>query len=90
MSDATPSSRRCRRGGFSERELQTLALMAEGHSNTAIARRMRIATSTVEKHANAVFRKLSLTTDAGEPIPDANARVRAVLTYLRHTGQIAR
>lgn len=74
---------------LSERELQTLALMAEGHSNPAIAREMKIATSTVEKHANAVFRKLSLTTDAGESIPDTNARVRAVLTYLRHTGQIS-
>jgi DNA-binding NarL/FixJ family response regulator len=74
---------------LSERERETLALMAEGHSNTAIAKQMRIATSTVEKHANAVFRKLHLAPDPGQPAADANSRVRAVLTYLRHTGQIA-
>ena len=63
------------------RELETLALMAEGHSNAAIARRMRIAVSTVEKYASAVFGKLSV---GGDLDRDDNVRVRAVLTYLRH------
>jgi DNA-binding NarL/FixJ family response regulator len=68
------------------RELETLALMAEGHSNAAIARRMRIAVSTVEKYASAVFGKLAVGGDLDRPAGDDNARVRAVLTYLRHSG----
>jgi DNA-binding NarL/FixJ family response regulator len=67
------------------RELEALALMAEGHSNAAIARRMRIAVSTVEKYASAVFGKLAIGGDVERPAGD-NARVRAVLTYLRHSG----
>jgi DNA-binding NarL/FixJ family response regulator len=66
------------------RELEALALMAEGHSNAAVARRMRIAASTLEKHVTAVFRKLAL----GEEVTAENARVRAVLTYLRSTGRM--
>ncbi|TMM35681.1 MAG: response regulator transcription factor [Actinobacteria bacterium] len=68
------------------RELDTLKLMAEGLGNTAIARRLRVTTSTVEKHATALFRKLGL----GAPAADENARVSAVLTYLRHSGQLPR
>jgi DNA-binding NarL/FixJ family response regulator len=65
------------------REAHVLALMAEGLGNTAIARTMAVSLSTVEKHATAVFRKFAYeSTDPGE-----NARVRAVLTYLRHRGQ---
>jgi DNA-binding NarL/FixJ family response regulator len=70
------------------RELETLGLMAEGHSNVAVARRMRIAVSTVEKHVTAVFRKLALSPDGDIGIANDNARVHAVLTYLRHTGRI--
>jgi DNA-binding NarL/FixJ family response regulator len=67
------------------RERETLALMAEGCSNAAIAERLRIAVSTVEKYATGVFRKLTL--DDGLADRD-NVRVGAVLTYLRRTGQI--
>jgi DNA-binding NarL/FixJ family response regulator len=70
------------------REMEALALMAEGHSNAALAKLMRIAMSTVEKHVTAVFRKLALSPDADGPVSSDNARVRAVLTYLRHTGRI--
>jgi DNA-binding NarL/FixJ family response regulator len=73
---------------LTERELQTLALMAEGRANGAIARVMNITLSTVEKHATAVFRKLGLAPDAGSTVGPENARVRAVLTYLRHTGKL--
>ncbi len=68
------------------RELEALALMAEGHSNAAIARRMRIAVSTVEKYASSVFGKLAVGSDLERPFGDDNVRVRAVLTYLRHSG----
>jgi DNA-binding NarL/FixJ family response regulator len=63
------------------RETEVLALMAEGLGNHAIAKRLRLSRSTVEKHASAIFRKLRLDVeDAGD-----NARVRAVLSYLRHS-----
>jgi DNA-binding NarL/FixJ family response regulator len=60
------------------RERQLLALMAEGHSNTAIAERLVISASAVEKHIGNIFAKLGL------PPGDAqHRRVLAVLTYLR-------
>jgi DNA-binding NarL/FixJ family response regulator len=61
------------------RERELLALMAEGHSNTAIARRLVLSASAVEKHIGNIFAKLGL------PPNDAqHRRVLAVLTYLRH------
>jgi DNA-binding NarL/FixJ family response regulator len=73
---------------LTDREREALALMAEGHSNAAIARRMRIAVSTVEKHVTSVFHKLATSVDHEGPAGADNARVRAVLTYLQHTGRI--
>jgi DNA-binding NarL/FixJ family response regulator len=70
---------------LTDRELETLGLIAEGLSNAAVAGRLRIQLSTVEKHVGAVFRKLVL---GPEPGRDDNARVRAVLAYLRHTGRL--
>jgi DNA-binding NarL/FixJ family response regulator len=53
--------------------------MAEGHSNTAIAQRLVVSASAVEKHIGNVFAKLGL------PPGDTtrHRRVLAVLTYLR-------
>jgi DNA-binding NarL/FixJ family response regulator len=73
---------------LTERELETLELMAQGHSNATIAGRMRISASTVEKHVTAVFHKLAMSPAGDGPTSRDNARVRAVLTYLRHTGQM--
>jgi len=65
-------------GTLTPRERQLLALMAEGHSNTAIAERLVISASAVEKHIGNIFAKLGL------PPGDAqHRRVLAVLTYLR-------
>src|SRR5260370_131325 len=65
-------------GALTPRERQLLALIAEGHSNTAIARRLVLSASAVEKHIGNVFAKL------GRPPDDAqHRRVLAVLTYLR-------
>ncbi|ROQ69304.1 LuxR family two component transcriptional regulator [Streptomyces sp. 840.1] len=58
------------------RERQLLALMAEGHSNTAIARRMVLSGSAVEKHIGNVFAKLGL--------PPDDTRHRRVLAVLAH------
>jgi DNA-binding NarL/FixJ family response regulator len=73
---------------LTQREREALALMAEGHSNAAIAGKMRIAMSTVEKHVTSVFHKLATSADPDGAAGGDNARVRAVLTYLQHTGRI--
>jgi len=62
---------------LSPRELEVLALMAEGRSNAGIGHTLWITESTVEKHVRAVLRKLRL--PAGE---DDQRRVLAVVTYL--------
>ncbi|MFI5892314.1 response regulator [Actinoplanes sp. NPDC051513] len=63
---------------LTSREREVLALMAEGRSNTAIARRMVVTEAAVAKHIGSVLSKLGLPPDA-----DDHRRVRAVLAYLR-------
>nr|WP_128220275.1 response regulator transcription factor [Nocardioides yefusunii] len=60
------------------REREVLAVMAEGHSNAAIARRLVISEAAVVKHIGNVMMKLDL-----PPNDDQNRRVAAVLTFLR-------
>jgi LuxR family maltose regulon positive regulatory protein len=45
---------------LSERELEVLRLIAEGHSNQAIADRLVIAVSTVKRHINNLYGKLDV------------------------------
>lgn len=63
---------------LSAREMDTLALLAEGRSNAGIAERLAVSERTVESLCAQVFRKLDLVPDA-----DTNRRVLAVLTLLR-------
>jgi DNA-binding NarL/FixJ family response regulator len=63
------------------RELEVLALVAEGLSNRAIAARLGVNERTVESHTTQVFQKLDLETST-----DIHRRVLAVLTYLRVNG----
>ncbi|MDQ2587395.1 DNA-binding response regulator [Saccharothrix yanglingensis] len=60
------------------RERDVLAHMAEGHTNNAIADRLHVSRSAVEKHINSIFDKLGLSADGGY-----SRRVLAVLRYLR-------
>jgi DNA-binding NarL/FixJ family response regulator len=60
------------------RERDVLALMAEGHSNTAIAERMVVTEGAVEKHIGNIFAKLHL-----PPCEHQHRRVLAVLAFLR-------
>ena len=60
------------------REREVLALMAEGRSNTNIARTLVVTEGAVEKHIGNIFAKLMLPPDDGQ-----HRRVLAVLTYLR-------
>jgi two-component system NarL family response regulator len=46
--------------GLAPRERQILQLLAEGHTSSEIARRLHIATSTVESHRRNIMRKLDL------------------------------
>jgi DNA-binding NarL/FixJ family response regulator len=59
------------------RELEVLALMAEGRSNGAIAERLFITDHTVEKHVKNILGTLRLPQS-----PDDHRRVLAVITYL--------
>ena len=62
---------------LTDRERQVLHSMAEGRSNSGIAKALVISDATVEKHINAVFAKLGLSQSDSD-----HRRVRAVLTYL--------
>ena len=62
---------------LTERELEVLALMAEGRSNHAIAERLFVTDHTVEKHVKNIFGTLCLPVSA-----DDHRRVLAVVTYL--------
>jgi DNA-binding NarL/FixJ family response regulator len=62
---------------LSSRELEVLALMAEGRSNGGIARRLWVTEGTVEKHVRSILAKLRLP-ETG----DDHRRVRAVITFL--------
>ncbi len=63
------------------RELETLALVAEGRSNADIAEALVLTKRAVEKHVNAIFAKL----DLGDP-DHVSRRVKAVLLYLADRG----
>jgi serine/threonine-protein kinase len=66
---------------LSDREREVLSLMAEGHSNAAISRRLFVTPKTVEAHVRHIFQKLRIDETA-----DYHRRVVAVLTYLRAQG----
>ena len=65
-------------GQLTPREREVLALMAEGRSNTAIAKQLVISDGAVEKHVRNIFTKLDL-----PPDDELNRRVLAVLAYLK-------
>jgi DNA-binding NarL/FixJ family response regulator len=62
---------------LSPRELDVLALMAEGLGNTAIAERLFVTEGAVHKHIRSIFAKLDLA-----PTDRTDRRVTAVLRYL--------
>jgi DNA-binding NarL/FixJ family response regulator len=65
-------------GALTPREREVLGLMAEGRTNTAIARALVVTPGAVEKHISNIFAKLDL------PATDEDhRRVLAVLAFLR-------
>jgi DNA-binding NarL/FixJ family response regulator len=66
-----------RLGRLTPRERETLADVAQGRSNAAIAAASRVSERAVEKHMNSIFMKLDLVNDGA-----TNRRVMAVLVLL--------
>jgi len=62
------------------RERDVLALMAEGHTNAGIARRLWVSDRTVETHVASILMKLGL-----DGTGEGHRRVLAVLTFLEST-----
>jgi DNA-binding NarL/FixJ family response regulator len=52
--------------GLTGRELEVLAYLASGLSNSAIAARLTLSSRTVDNHVSAIFRKLRVQTCAGQ------------------------
>jgi DNA-binding NarL/FixJ family response regulator len=69
-SDATLAS-------LTPRQLEVLALMAEGRSNGAIAERLHLTTKAVVRHVSHIYDTLGL-----EPAGEDHRRVLAVVRYL--------
>jgi DNA-binding NarL/FixJ family response regulator len=63
---------------LTQREREVFGLMAEGYTNSAIARRLSVSERTVESHVNNIFSKLGLTSEATH-----NPRVMAVRLFLQ-------
>jgi len=64
-------------GSLTPREREVLSLVAQGHSNAAIAAILFLSERTVMAHMHAVFTKLGLIDDG-----NTHRRVLAVVTYL--------
>jgi DNA-binding NarL/FixJ family response regulator len=69
---------RSRLDRLTPRELEILALIAEGRSNVSIAEALVLTKRAVERHINGIFMKLEL----GSP-EDTSRRVQAALIYLK-------
>jgi serine/threonine-protein kinase len=63
---------------LTDREREVLGLIAEGHSNDAICKKLFLSPKTVETHVRHILLKLGI-----RETPDYHRRVLAVLAYLR-------
>lgn len=59
-----PRQRRSRPGGLSDREVEVLALVAQGCTNREIARRLVISPRTAEHHVQHIYAKLGVSSRA--------------------------
>jgi DNA-binding NarL/FixJ family response regulator len=63
--------------GLTDREVEVLALMAEGNTNETVGRTLHLSAKTVEAHVTSIFSKLGL-----DPAAGGHRRVLAVIAYL--------
>ena len=85
LEEAAAAARRALRSGsplprldeLTPRELEVLALIAQGRTDRGIAKELYVTPKTVEAHVRSIFRKLDLPREETE-----NRRVHAVLTFL--------
>lgn len=59
------------------RQMEVLALMAEGHSNSSISQQLFISEKAVVQHTSQIYARFEL-----EQNEDEHRRVKAVLRYL--------
>lgn len=64
-------------GSLTSRELEVLALLAEGRGNGEVAELLFVTPNAVHKHIGNIFAKFGLA-----PTDSGHRRVRAVLAYL--------
>ena len=67
---------------LTRREMEVLSLIAKACTNQTTAGILYIQPRTVEHHINSIFSKLGIAAETGQ-----HARVQAVLSYLKATGQ---
>jgi DNA-binding NarL/FixJ family response regulator len=53
-------STRTNPAGLTRREVQVLAVLVHGHTNSELARRMHLAPKTVEHHVSSILEKLDV------------------------------
>ncbi len=70
------------------RELEVLAAIAEGKSNSAISETLVLTKRAVEKHINAIFLKLNLSQSPSAD--DVSPRVKAALVFLAASDGVRR
>ena len=63
--------------GLTPKQLEVIALIAQGHNNDAIAGELEISTRTVDRHLNEIYPHLRPYLKDG-----VHARVHAVLLYI--------
>ncbi|MDP2953047.1 MAG: response regulator transcription factor [Chloroflexota bacterium] len=68
---------------LTSRELEVLSWLAKGYRNDTVAEVLGLEPKTVERHINNIYSKLNDGTAQSR-----HARVRAVMLYLRATGQL--
>jgi len=66
--------------GLTPRQLEVLALIAEGYNNRTIAEKLVLGAKSVENYINAVYQELSLSSSFPEN-EEFHPRVKAVLHY---------
>lgn len=62
------------------RQQEVLQLLAQGHSNAAIAERLTLSEKSVETYISAIYQGLQLSNE-----PEIHARVKATLLYLENS-----